>query len=343
MKLLTIAVPCYNSEAYMRGCIDSLLPGGQDVEILIVNDGSTDGTAAIAEEYAARYPGIVRVVHKENGGHGSAVNTGIDEASGVFFKVVDSDDHLRRDAYLAVLSKLRELLGASPQLDMLLCNYVYDKAGEERRKVMHYRHFLPVDRMFTWSDVRRVPKAHYILMHSVIFRTKLLRECGIRLPEHCFYVDNLYVFIPLPYVSHIYYMDVKLYYYFIGREDQSVHQEVMIRRLDQQMKVNRLMFDYFADRETSALIGNRRSLRRYMYNYLEVITIVSSVLPAVSGKEEDLRKRDEMWEGFRGSSCSLYRRLRYGVLGFATNLRSRGGRAFTVEAYRLVNHFYHFN
>ena len=93
MKLLSIAIPCYNSEKYMRKCIDSLLIGGEDVEILIIDDGSTkDRTAEIADEYEAQFPTIVRAIHKENGGHGSAVNTGIANATGLYFKVVDSDD-----------------------------------------------------------------------------------------------------------------------------------------------------------------------------------------------------------------------------------------------------------
>ena len=92
MKLLSIAIPCYNSAGYMRKCIDSLLPGGEDVEIIIVNDGSSDNTPDIAEEYRERFPGIIKVVNKENGGHGSAVNAGLEQARGLYFKVVDSDD-----------------------------------------------------------------------------------------------------------------------------------------------------------------------------------------------------------------------------------------------------------
>ena len=107
MKLLSIAIPCYNSENYMRKCIDSLLIGGEDVEIIIVDDGSTrDRTAEIADEYAAQFPTIVKAVHKTNGGHGSAVNAGIANATGLYFKVVDSDDWVRKDAYEKVLDKL---------------------------------------------------------------------------------------------------------------------------------------------------------------------------------------------------------------------------------------------
>ena len=104
MKLLSIAIPCYNSEAYMRNCIESLLPGGDEVEILIVDDGSVkDNTAQIADEYEARYPGICRAIHQENGGHGEAVNAGLRAATGIYFKVVDSDDWVNAEAYKASL------------------------------------------------------------------------------------------------------------------------------------------------------------------------------------------------------------------------------------------------
>lgn len=107
MKLLSIAVPCYNSQDYMRNCVDSLLKGGELVEILIVNDGSKDDTAKIADEYAEKYPTIVRAIHQENGGHGEAVNTGIRNATGFYFKVVDSDDWVNEEAFEAILKNCR--------------------------------------------------------------------------------------------------------------------------------------------------------------------------------------------------------------------------------------------
>ena len=231
MKLLSFTVPCYNSAAYMEKCVESLLKGGEDVEILIVDDGSTDETAQIADRYGEEYPSIVRVIHKENGGHGSAVNVGIENAQGLFFKVVDSDDWVKEEAYVQILDVLKNLAGGEKMLDMLVSNFVYEKIGENRHKVMRYKHALPVDEMFTWEDVRHFHKGQYILMHSVIFRTKLLRECGLKLPEHTFYVDNLFVFEPLPFVKNMYYLDVNFYRYFIGRVDQSVNEEIMIGRI----------------------------------------------------------------------------------------------------------------
>ena len=119
MKLLSIAIPCYNSEAYMEKCIESLLKGGEEVEILVVNDGSSDRTAEIADAYAEKYPTIIKAIHQENGGHGEAVNAGIRNATGLYFKVVDSDDWVNEEAYKQILKTLEELTRGPKTLDML--------------------------------------------------------------------------------------------------------------------------------------------------------------------------------------------------------------------------------
>ena len=289
MKILTIAIPSYNSMDYMRNCIESLLPGGEDVEILIVDDGSKDETAAIADRYAAEYPGIVKAVHQENGGHGEAVNTGLKNATGKYFKVVDSDDWVDLESYKKILDKLREFEQENTQIDMLLANYVYEKEGAKRKKVMRQTGF-PRNEIFTWSDIKHIHKGHYILMHSVIYRTKLLRECGLELPKHTFYVDNIYVYKPLPHVRTMYYMDVDFYRYFIGREDQSVNEKVMISRIDQQIRVNKIMID---DVDLNKVSNYK--CRHYMINYLEIITVVTTVMLLRSGTEENLEKKRELW------------------------------------------------
>ena len=342
MKLLSIAIPCYNSEKYMRKCVDSLLAGGEDVEIIIVDDGSArDRTGEIADEYAKKYPSIVKTVHQENGGHGAAVNTGIRNATGLYFKVVDSDDWVKKPAYLKVLDKLREFAGEQEALDMLVCNFVYEKEGEKHRKVMHYRHILPRGEVFSWEDCHHFVKGHYILMHSVIFRTKMLADCGLKLPEHTFYVDNIYVFEPLPYVKRMYYLDVNLYRYYIGREGQSVNEEIMISRIDQQIKVNKIMMDYFTEKKQEILKNKR--LYQYMYNYLEIITTVSSVLLIRSGTKENLAKKKEVWDYLKGRDGKLYRRMRHGFMGSAMNLPGKVGRGISVGGYKICQKIFKFN
>ncbi len=341
MKLLSIAVPCYNSEAYMSKCVESLLAGGADVEILIIDDGSTDKTGSIADEYEAKYPGIVKAFHQENGGHGAAVNTGLENASGLYFKVVDSDDWVKESAYRNILQTLRDAAGANPVLDMLISNFVYEKEGEKKHKVMKYHHALPKDRMFTWDEVKHFHKGQYILMHSVIFRTKLLKECGLRLPEHTFYVDNLFVFEPLPYVKTMYYLDVNFYRYYIGREGQSVNEQIMISRIDQQISVNKMMLDYLVQKK--AEIYKQHKMRIYMVNYLEIITVISSILLIRADTEESLAKKKELWDTIRQKDILLYIRLRYGIMGNSMNLPGKGGRKISVEGYKICQRFFKFN
>ena len=224
---------------------------------------------------------------------------------------------------------------------MLICNYVYEKEGEKKKKVIHYRHSLPVGKIFTWEECHNFQKGHYILMHSVIFRTKLLKECGIRLPEHTFYVDNIYVFEPLPFVKNMYYLDVNFYRYYIGRSDQSVNESVMISRIDQQLKVNRLMIDYFESKK-SELLKNKR-LYQYMRNYLEIIMTISSVLLIRSGTSESLKKKKELWDYLKSRDKTLYFWMRNGIMGGTMNLPGRGGRKISVEGYKICQKIFGFN
>ena len=337
MKLLSFAIPCYNSESYMEKCIESILIGGEDVEILIVNDGSKDRTAEIADAYEAKYPTICKAIHQENGGHGEAVNAGIRNATGRYFKVVDSDDWVDPDAYMAILEKLREYDSDDNCLDVLLANYVYEKEGAKHKRVMK-QSGVPKDREFSWDDKLHFFKGQYILMHSVIYRTAMIRECGLELPKHTFYVDNIYVFNPLPTVKKMYYMDVDFYRYFIGRDDQSVNETVMIRRIDQQMKVNKLMVEKFA----SWNIENKQ-LYRYLYNYVEIITAVSTVMCIIDGSDELLQKRAELWAYIKETDKQLYKKLRHGIFGIAFNLPGKLGRRMGVGMYHIGQKVVGFN
>ena len=343
MKLLTITVPCYNSQDYMEKCVESLVVGGDEVEILVVDDGSVDRTAEIADRLQDRYPGIVRAIHQPNKGHGGAVNTGLENASGLYFKVVDSDDKLKASAYRSILDKLREYKDAEEKIDLLISNFVYDKEGQTRKKVMQYRSALPVNRMFSWDETRHFRKGQYILMHSVIYRTQLLKECGMRLPEHCFYVDNIYVFEPMPSVKNMYYLDVNFYYYFIGRDDQSVNEEVMIGRLDQQARVNRIMYDYFSDAVRDGRIEKKSHLYKYMYNYLEIITTITSVLAIISQDEEKIAIKDDLWEYLDQKDHELYLKLKRGPFGAAVHLPGKAGTKVVAAAYSIAREIFGFN
>ncbi len=337
-KILSIAVPCYNSQDYMKRCIDSLLVGGDEVEIIIVNDGSSDKTAQIADSYAAKYPHICKAVHQENGGHGEAVNTGLANATGHFFKVVDSDDKVSKEAFMKLLEIMRNSVANKKRLDMLISNYVYDKQGEKRKKIMKYTNVLPKDTYFTWEDTGYFQQWQIILMHSVIYRTALLKECGLKLPAHTFYVDNVFVFQPLPYVKVMYYADVNFYWYYIGREDQSVQEDIMVKRFSQQAFVNKMLIDIY---DGDKIESNK--CKCYMRNYLQMITAVTSILAYISEDEDNIRMRKEIWEQLKEKDEKLYRRMRRAIISIVTSLPGKGGQKLTIALYHIFRKIFKFN
>lgn len=338
MKLLSVVVPCYNSQDYMRYCIESLLPGGENVEILIVNDGSSDNTREIADGYAAKYPSIIKSIHQANGGHGEAVNTGIKYATGSYFKVVDSDDWVDVRAYLKIIATLEQLDAEGKTIDLLVSNFVYEKEGAKFKKVMKYDNVLPENKLFTWDEIGRFRKGQYLMMHSLLYRTALLRDCGLVLPKHTFYVDNLYVTTPLPYVNRIYYSNTDLYRYFIGRSDQSVNEKVMIKRIDQQLKVNRLMIEQL---NLESIPSHK--LSKYLFHHLEIVTMISTILLIRAGTKEHLQKKREFWNYIKETDRELYHRLRFGMMGRLLSLPGRMGRSISVGVYKITQKVVGFN
>ena len=340
-KLITFAVPCYNSEAYMDHCVQTLLSGGEDIEIILVDDGSTkDNTPAICDRYAQQYPDVVRAIHQPNGGHGEGVNQGIRNARGLYYKVVDSDDWLDEAALQKVLAKLREFAARENPLDLMICNYVYEHVEDNTRHAVNYRNVFPVDREFTWAEMGRFRPSQYLLMHSVIYRTQLLRDCGIELPKHTFYVDNIFVYQPLPYVKSIYYMDVDLYRYFIGRADQSVNEKVMVTRVDQQIRVTKYMIDAH---DLHALRQKQRKLSRYMLGYLAMMMTISSIFLMIDGSPEALGKKTELWEYLRNVDPRLFHKMKYRSISIVSNFPGYQGRRLSVGLYRVARKIYKFN
>lgn len=324
----------------MDACIESLLRCGDDIEIILVDDGSTkDDTAAVCDAWQARHPDLIRAVHQENKGHGGAVNTGLAHSEGLYFKVVDSDDWLDAAAMGAIMKYLRRQLERREPTDLVVGNYVYEKIHENKRTVMHYRNVFPEGKEFGWSEVGHFNQSQYLLMHSVVYRTELLKEIGLALPEHCFYVDNIFVYVPLPHVKTIYYCDVDMYRYFIGREGQSVNEEVMLSRIDQQLRVTRIMIDAV---DIPHDVSDKR-LASYMENYLSMMMCICSVFLRMQNTSESEEKREAIWTYLGNKNKTLYRRVRLSGLNVGTNIPTELGRQIGLSGYRVAQRIFKFN
>ena len=317
MKYITFAIPSYNSEGYMRRCIDSLLPGGDDVEILIINDGSTDKTGEIADEYEKKYPGICKAIQKENGGHGSGVNKGLELATGVYYKVVDSDDWLDKDAYPIFLNKLKELVDERIEPDLILANYLYDHLDEDKIKHMRMNQMFPANVVFTWNQTKIIPIDRYLMMHNLYYRTEKLRSTGIVLPEHTFYVDGAFASIPLFACTSIYYMNLDLYHYYIGRSDQSVNTDLMCKRVDQYIRVQDMIEKQIDFKKVAEVYPK---LGRYLYQYFSLICAICTALLDMIGDKEALAKRDKLWDDMSNYDHELYKEVRNTLMGRMSKL-----------------------
>lgn len=336
MKYLSVAIPCYNSQDYMHNAIESCLIVKEDIEVIIVNDGSKDNSDVIGKEYANKYPDTIKYIYQENGGHGEAVNTGLKNATGLYFKVLDSDDWLDRSSLVKMVDTIKELY--KEEVDMFIANYVYTKPSENKEISIRYTNALPQNKIFEWYQIKHFHPQQNLLMHSVIYRTQLLRDCQLVLPKHTFYVDNLFVYIPLPYVKKMYYINTDLYRYFIGREDQSVNEKIMISRLDQQLRVNRLMID-----SVDVMSLKSRKLRNYMIKYLTMITSVSTVLLTKSGSEEHIQMREDLWKYLKNENTELYKEMSKTFLGRYMQMNGSIGDKMIIEGYNLSKKIFPFN
>lgn len=339
-KLISFIVPCYNSESYMDRCIESLLIVGDDCEIIIVNDGSKDKTAEIANNYQNQYPQIVKAIHKENGGHGSAINTGLKNAEGLYFKVVDSDDWLDKDGLSKLIENMKKFEKQNSSVDLVIANYIYDHLYENKKKVIRYTNIFKTNTIENWNEIGHIKSSQYFIMHSLYYKTDILKKCKIELPEHTFYVDNLVAYQPLPFVKNVCYFDLNVYHYFIGRQDQSVNEDVMKSRVDQQIRVTKLIIDSVNLNEVKK---ETKKLYKYLIKYLGMMIAISDVLLLMIGNKESLKKRDELWNYMKEKDENLYKELKYNIIPRGSYLNTKVGNFITLRIYKIAKRIFKFN
>lgn len=249
--LLTVIVPSYNAQAYLGKNLTSLCEGGQRmadrarVEILVINDGSSDRTGAIGEYYAGTYPGLVRVIHKENGGHGSGINCGVREAAGRWLKVVDADDWVDPEGFFHLLEALEK-----SEDDAVVSGFYwrYDNgSGDEEtfEKKVEIREPFPGVQYGVSYKFDEIADRLYLKMHGITWRTEMIRNVPCAIDEHCYYVDAEYILYPIPWVKRISFVADFVYQYRIGRGGQSVSPEKMIQNKKNYDKVLESLFHYY--------------------------------------------------------------------------------------------------
>ncbi|MDO4913319.1 MAG: glycosyltransferase family 2 protein [Bifidobacteriaceae bacterium] len=336
---LSFVIPAYNMEQYLTRCVTSILSTEKtdDIEIIIVDDGSKDGTAALADSLQREHPNI-KAVHQENKGHGGAVNNGIAHATGEYVKIVDADDWVDKDAYKKVIEFLRKQVTSQNPIDLFITNYMYDSPERHTKHEMHMSSFIPKNTLLTWDDISKPKLSQYLIMHTLIYRTEILRQSKLQLPEHTFYVDFIYSYQPLPWVKTMYYMDIPFYHYFIGREGQSVETKTMIKKVNQLRLVNECMVDATPKKDSVS-----RGLYQYMTHYLALQTSVTSAFLILSHKKENYAIKQEVWENIRKKSPTLYKDISKSAFGRIMKIPGLLGRSIVRSIYWIAKYTVGFN
>jgi glycosyltransferase involved in cell wall biosynthesis len=258
-KILSIIIPTYNMEKYLRKCLDSLLiPSIDAVEVLVLNDGSKDSSLAIAHEYAAMYPSSIIVVDKENGNYGSCINRGLKEATGKYIKVLDADDSFDTDNFEKYVQLLKTV-----NVDMLLTDYVIvNEQGDITNKTT-----FGIPSSVSLSVEEYCINPNFVFqMHAVTYRTQILKDMGYEQTEGVSYTDQEWVFAPVVYMKTFVYLPIALYKYLVGREGQTVSSAIALKAAAVRWMLIKKRVELYENNKP----GFNLSQRTYLLNRLQI-------------------------------------------------------------------------
>lgn len=325
-KLLSIVVPMYQVETYISQCLDSfIIPEIMEkIQVLVIDDGCKDGSPQIAKSYEERYPGTFRVIHKENGGHGSTINRGIEEALGMYFRVVDGDDWVDKESLVHFVQHLE-----NTNADMVLSNYYWvdHKSGEKKAEVQE---ICPGICYGTDCQLDEVADRIFMKMHGITYKTSVIRGQPERLDEHCFYVDTEYMLFPLPYVKTVSAVPDFVYQYRIGLPGQSMSAEKLRKQCSQHERVlNRLLVFYQAHRDSACAVVLEKTVARIVASQYKIYLMLSgSSKERLTALEKRLKAEyPKVYQAVKNPAVRLLRKTGYrsfGIISLAVRRKFKG-------------------
>ena len=294
--LFTFVIPAYNGSPFIDESIHSLI--NERImetnihlfyEIIVINDGSTDNTVSKAEKLAKKWnkktrENFIRVIDKPNGQYGSVINRGIQESNGVYFKVLDVDDTFHLTSLIELVQVTH---GLKKKPDVIFTDYTFEKIGSNEKHLQTLRNSFDPYELFEIQELKW-PK-DLITMHSVIYRLDLLKAINYKQIEGVYYSDSQYSLIPLEYANTVYYMDIPLYRYYIGRGEQSINMKVMVKNRLHQLKVLERIWT-----EVNFKFDKSKNLHKYyrtvMKQMLQWQTLLVTYDKSIKGKALYMRR-----------------------------------------------------
>jgi len=294
-KILTIAVPAYNAEWCIKKCLSSFINESvlDKLDVIIVDDGSTDKTGFIAKQFVDKYPDVFRIIHKENGGHGSGINVAIDSATGKYFKVIDADDWVLTDNLCIFIETLSQA-----DADVVLTHYhTIDMTTQKQRSFKTQG--LILDQVYTLDEYVSAGKEalYCATFHGITYKTDVYRRSGARLTENIFYEDQEYATLPFLSVQTVLPLNLFLYEYLIGNTEQSVSDQNQVKRIGHIEKIIWSIEECYHNHSSMS-----DSAKRYFKSKLADVILSYYVVALVKnnnkkvGREDVRRLRKELFK-----------------------------------------------
>lgn len=309
MKLLTVVIPSYNAEKWIKNCLDSLLIGlDEKIEVIVVNDGSNDLTSKYAHEYEQKYS-FIKVIDKENGGHGSGINSGLKEANGLYFKVLDSDDKLDKEGLYNLINYIEKHIKDNNFPDVYLADYisVYEPTNEQN-VISIKKYFKKINEVITPNDIKKFNLTSFFFIHEFIVRTDLLKETNLNLIEKTFYEDNQFVYHVLINAKTYCYLDKPIYLYSVGRAAQSVSLQSMMKNYSHQLRVLSSTYNMISYSDMKKLDKGHKRVIEEMFFTISYL----SYFYVYIGKGKQRRKEfKDIWCKFKKENRGLYNKINF--------------------------------
>lgn len=302
-KVLTIGIAAYNVANEISNCLKSLLLPEiiNDIEILVINDGSTDNTSEVVSAFEEKYPSCIRLINKENGGHGSTINKTITEANGKFLKMVDADDAVEYEGIISLVSELKK-----SNADIVFSPYyrVNIKTGEKEEIGYIINDKVPYLNG-VYSTLDEYSSKIKVAMHSITYRTSLLRQSKYRIDEHCFYVDVEYTIYYLLNAHNILMLSKPVYDYSIGSSEQSVNIDVMRKRRKQHLKVTKSLILFYEAEKDQMSVNMERLVKNNIVNM--ILSTEYKLLMSIQSTEQSYIELVDFDNYLRRASPNLYK------------------------------------
>lgn len=331
--ILTILIPMYNGETFIDNCLHSILNEQtveeeilKYVEIIIVNDGSTDRGSEKAKEWAQKWnkkidKEFIQVIDKSNGQYGSVINRGLKLAKGRYLKVLDVDDIFNTKHLIDVI---RIIASIRINVDVILTDFIFDKVNKNKQIFYKWNKYFEPYKIIEMKNAK-FPNS-IITMHSIVYQTKFLKDIEYQQIEGIYYSDSQYSLIPFTRAKLLYYINIPLYRYYIGRNEQSINIKTMVKNRDHQKLLMNTIFD-----ELFHIKMNSNNQKEYAWkvakNMFEWQILIATYDHSIKNKSKYIYDllQDILWKCKEANNSYAYKMINDGFLSSLIKITKGNG------------------